>query len=281
MSSQQPALNVLALSDRIYRAILRLYPAQFRMHYELEMACTFRDRCKEHYRRGGLTSLVSLWMPTLFDLLKTAAEQHVSRGGFEMTKSILARISGPAFILAGAMWVLAGFGSVDPYYALAYRWIGVIYEVAVNFGLASLLPILAGCIGLYFHYRARVGAAGHAALIGNIFGAVISAAAFIIAALGGYGWWHVGEAGVLLIATCMIVFGISALHWNALPILIGISGWLLFISSLVDISFPSRNVKMWLGLGVFLAQGLLLALLGYGIMLDTRPEPLEIRDSTT
>jgi len=68
------------LSERLYGALLYLYPKKFRAAYGQQMHLTFRDACWVAYRRNGAGGLVVLWLPTLLDLFKSALEEQVRRG---------------------------------------------------------------------------------------------------------------------------------------------------------------------------------------------------------
>jgi len=57
--------------DRLYRALLRLYPAEFRDAYGREMAQMVRDRTAREPR-------ARLWIDLLRDLLRTAPKEHAS-----------------------------------------------------------------------------------------------------------------------------------------------------------------------------------------------------------
>lgn len=76
MSSADPAPGVRT-SERIYRMLLRAYPAAYRRQYGPLMAQAFRDLAREAYRHPGLASLARLWMNTLTDVATTAAVEHV------------------------------------------------------------------------------------------------------------------------------------------------------------------------------------------------------------
>ena len=52
------------MSERIYRWLLRLYPAQFRAAYEDAALQLFRDRLRDMRSFAGLAAL---WMRTLAD----------------------------------------------------------------------------------------------------------------------------------------------------------------------------------------------------------------------
>lgn len=66
----------MKVSERIYRILLKAYPARYRRTYEEQMAQLFGDqlRCT-----GGAGALLALWLRTLADLLRTLPARHLER----------------------------------------------------------------------------------------------------------------------------------------------------------------------------------------------------------
>ncbi len=67
----------LRTSERIYRALLNIYPAGYRQKYGPLMAQAFRDLCRDAYHRRGIPELANLWIHTLADVATTATAEHV------------------------------------------------------------------------------------------------------------------------------------------------------------------------------------------------------------
>ncbi|MCA1687489.1 MAG: hypothetical protein LC714_02580 [Actinobacteria bacterium] len=67
----------LRVSSLVYRALLRVYPKEFRDAYGREMEQTFRDLCREKRRRGGAAGLVRLWVRVILDFASTAVVERV------------------------------------------------------------------------------------------------------------------------------------------------------------------------------------------------------------
>ena len=60
--------------DRLFRALMRLLPAEFRGDYEREMAATFRA---ERHSADGAVSLTRVWLATIADVFRTAPAEHL------------------------------------------------------------------------------------------------------------------------------------------------------------------------------------------------------------
>ena len=69
------------MGERLFKALLRLYPASFRQRYEGELLDFFRsDRAAAASRDGG-SNPMRFWGRTLADLLKAASRQRLRRRG--------------------------------------------------------------------------------------------------------------------------------------------------------------------------------------------------------
>ncbi len=62
-------------ADRLYRALLRLFPSAFRGDFGPEMEAVFRDE-REEARRQGLAGLVRLWGRTVAGVFRVAPREH-------------------------------------------------------------------------------------------------------------------------------------------------------------------------------------------------------------
>jgi hypothetical protein len=68
--------RAVAISERVYRSLLRAYPRELRDEYGDEMARCFRDLCREDLKDGGGVGLAALWARSLPDLLSTALKER-------------------------------------------------------------------------------------------------------------------------------------------------------------------------------------------------------------
>ena len=67
---------MLAASQRLYGALLSLYPEAFRSRYAAEMRRDFRELSRNGLEEGGATELARVWASTLSDLLVTALKER-------------------------------------------------------------------------------------------------------------------------------------------------------------------------------------------------------------
>jgi putative ABC transport system permease protein len=110
----------LRASDRWFRTLLRLYPVDFREEMGDAMAETYRDRCRDALRSGGVMSLFREWVRGLGDSVRNGPGEHVQpavrwrRGGnwgrdIELATRRLMRA--PMFALATIGTLTVGLGA--------------------------------------------------------------------------------------------------------------------------------------------------------------------------
>jgi len=56
-------------AERVYNALLSLYPVQFRVRFSSEMAQLFHDCCQDALEKGQVAVLVAFWVAAVRDLL--------------------------------------------------------------------------------------------------------------------------------------------------------------------------------------------------------------------
>jgi hypothetical protein len=132
-------------SLRVYRTLLRLYPANFRDRYGGEMVQLLGDQLRDARNSGRLSSLVVTWFRSLDDLITTSLSerlapslgpQSLGPAPSRLTRTLgLAGIAGGAVLIAsfvGFLWpsndvfnarlIVLNVGSITIATALARRW---------------------------------------------------------------------------------------------------------------------------------------------------------------
>lgn len=140
--------GVVLISEGLYRLLLGLYPRRFREEWGLHMSRTFRDSSREQYERDGLLGLIGLWLPTLADLLKTAVEERAQQGEISMSKETMIQIGGPAMMVAGVLWMIAGAGQLQTQYWDRFGGFDIGYEIAGGLLFVAFIPLLIALLAL-------------------------------------------------------------------------------------------------------------------------------------
>jgi hypothetical protein len=115
MEKTPNAPRSLILSTRLYQALLAIYPSEFRRAYGGPMLQVFGDCCRRALLEGGAVGLLSLWMRTMLDTVRTAFEEHTQRG-VDMSKEKYIKLSGWALMLGGLAVMLGWLASTRPEY---------------------------------------------------------------------------------------------------------------------------------------------------------------------
>jgi putative ABC transport system permease protein len=66
----------LPFSQRLFRALVRVLPFDFRINYEGEMEGVFREQQREVEERGGILGALKLWKETIVGIFTTAPREH-------------------------------------------------------------------------------------------------------------------------------------------------------------------------------------------------------------
>jgi hypothetical protein len=276
MSSRRAEPPVIALSVRVYQALLVAYPTTFRQEYGSHMAQVFRDCCLRAFRQGGPNGMARLWLLTLLDLIHSVLEQHLHKETF-MTKSHAIKLSGWAFMLG------------------SFGFIAVMNDsMAVSFaGLAiSSILLSVGMLGLRAGYADRVGGFGRTILLLGVLGMVL-----VFVCIGvlyrlqpqiqiGYGrieTWFLLYAAPAIGLLGLALYGLDAarrkpmagLNW--LPVATGV--WYPAAYSFFFYYFVSHNGVWyaaeqiyWLFSLMIIMQFATLCLFGFMLSADTREE---------
>ena len=115
-------MNKNALGDRLFRALLRLFPSEFRGDFGDEMSADFRDQRLEAWRRHGRGGLMRVWLSTIGDALRRAPREQAAVliedaafAGRIMRKHLVSTAVIVALLAIGIGANIAVFGFAEPW----------------------------------------------------------------------------------------------------------------------------------------------------------------------
>jgi len=276
MISQRAELPIVALSVKVYQALLLVYPTKFQQEYGSQMAQVFRDCCLRTVRQGGTNGMIKLWAITLFDLVQSVISEHAQKE-IEMKKEMKPediRMAGGALMWGAVTFVISLLSLImgdrtgnltSPFFALS--------GLLIVFLSPPLLVV--GLLGVRNRYGDKVGWFGKNILL---LGAVLGSLTTFIGFFGSLGLfknqdvgWHLIYIGPGILFTGLVLFGFVALYkrplprWNVVPVIAGI--WYPLSLMLPNIIVPASVTIILLTI-----QGIALAALGYILKSDVPEE---------
>lgn len=170
------AALLLAASERLYGALLALYPEAFRRRYAAEMRRDFGELSREGLEEGGGVELGRVWAATLSDLALTALKERstmLARNAYlPVAPEIAARWGALSALLGGSLGVAYGLiGGVLP--VEVWSGMGPVLEYfSMLIFYAAMLLCLLGSLGLYGALMTYPGHPGRLASMGATLAAV-------------------------------------------------------------------------------------------------------------
>lgn len=273
---------MIAISVRVYQALLVAYPTKFQQEYGSHMLQVFRDCCLRTFHQGGMHGMARLWVVTFLDLLQSLVSEHVHKE-IDMTKSKFVRFSGWMLILGAFVYYL-----FFPLYLLdmnapgSYSWLdqrvpgwGFIYDLSF-YGSPILLAI--GMLGLRTRYGRAVGQLGRNILLISPVGIIISYIGLMQASI--YDQHPLVEsAGPSMLFICLTIFGLLSYQkkpmsrWNALPFIAGVWTPVMMVVAILMGAYEDPSPALFItivtiAVAFYFIQFIALLMLGYILQSD-------------
>ncbi len=98
-------------ATRLYRALLRVLPFDFRSDYGPEMETVFQEQHKEAAHRDGTTGVLRLWWETIVGIFRTAPGEHLAMFRQDAGFALRMMRKSPGFTLAAILTLGLGIGA--------------------------------------------------------------------------------------------------------------------------------------------------------------------------
>src|SRR6478672_11944306 len=99
-----------AASVRLFKLLLRLFPAEFRGDFGAEMEADFSDQLRDA-RRGGRRPTAALWRRTLPSMLRAGLVQHAAAVTYDARFALRSMARTPAFTGVALLIIALGTGA--------------------------------------------------------------------------------------------------------------------------------------------------------------------------
>lgn len=202
--------RLLTASERLYSALLILYPAGFRREYGQHMTQLFRDVCRDVYHQGGALALIHWWAAALFDLIHTSINER-RKADFTMSQAKFIQWSGWLCIFGGFFFAAGSISQLQVDSRTGF------YQLAVFALVPGMALIMLGLLGIWLRYRLHLNLFGTTALLTALIGASAATIGWLLMLTGGDNYWNVFIFGWLVYLAGHTVFGGFAATEHLLP----------------------------------------------------------------
>jgi len=212
---------------RVYRRLLRFYPAAFRARFADEMVQLFSDQLRDARTEGALAGTARTWLRTIPDLAVTAVSEHarkdrsVAHSLATTPPSTFSRVLGLVGILGGAVLIAAFIPNVP--------WGADLFNLRLALFNAGAIAIVIGV------YRRQAAVAPRVVLLGTVPALLANAwhLVMIVRVVAQPGPPGVGDYGPVYMAAIAVMwladawFGLVTLRlgvvsrWGAIALAIG------------------------------------------------------------
>jgi predicted permease len=108
----------LSFTERIFRAVVRLFPFDFRSDHGSDLEQTLRTQHVEARREGSIGALVRLWVDVIRDVVTTAPREHMAILKQDVGYALRALRRAPVFAISAVLTLAIGMSAITGMFAV-------------------------------------------------------------------------------------------------------------------------------------------------------------------
>jgi hypothetical protein len=229
--------SVVERSVKIYRALLWLYPSEYREEYGWLMTQLFRDKATSAYLHDGFLGLVMCGLNTLLDLIVSVVRERQERD-LTISDEPLKTFHPYLLMAGGVLLAMASISQLQP--DDHYSFYGI-YALSMIGLPVAIVTLIAGLYGMRTWFCKRAGVLGQLGISASVLGGTIAPILMFMLPFGEVIWGAM-MLGFALLFGGVVLMGIDVLTRSTMPGWVGLLMIVTGATPFITLSLETVNV---------------------------------------